>query len=245
MMISYTEWNDRLKNIFKKGFRALYSTLDVERLIDELLDQLVNPKNHRRNRKSEIVIPDRFDILVNNSTYNKEFRGDQEKIEKLQKNLEKELLAEVRRRKFNIVNPKITVEIIASSQLGIKDIKILSRISENDELMTAFKRPKYQLTLIKAEVTHLPWIVEPGNSYLIGRSAEKSDITVNQGVVSKVHALLEITTTGQIYLLDKGSTNKTYINQETDPIVRKTKLHPGDYIRLGTLDPVVLKIEKH
>ena len=243
-MGKYTALNDRIKKAFQQGFRMIYSSLDVERLYDELQDALCNPNNQRNQKSGKTIAPDRFDVFVNNAVYNKTFRGDQQKLEKLQYALEQELANRAREVGLSIINPRMRIQIIASANLRPSEIKVLARVSEGDEIATQIKTPGFVLNVIKAEEKHQPWKLEPGNSYLIGRSADNCDIYISQKTVSRVHALIEVSISGELYLMDKGSTHKTYINQELEPIHGKVKLESGSYIRLGKLNPVVLKIEK-
>src|SRR5256885_4096372 len=57
-----------------------------------------------------------------------------------------------------------------------------------------------------------------------------SHLQIQDPAVSRVHAVIEVAATGDIYLIDLGSSNGTYVNGSK---VSKERLKTGDEIMLG------------
>lgn len=71
--------------------------------------------------------------------------------------------------------------------------------------------------------------------FSIGRDSAENDVCVPCAFVSKQHAMIEAVTNSRgdghdFYLIDLGSTNHTYVNE--DPVTH-VKLEDGDIIRIG------------
>jgi diguanylate cyclase (GGDEF)-like protein len=67
-----------------------------------------------------------------------------------------------------------------------------------------------------------------GQSYTIGR--EDADLVIPRSAVSRRHSQLQIDAAGDWWLLDLGSTNGTFVNEER---VERHKLADGDQLRFG------------
>lgn len=67
---------------------------------------------------------------------------------------------------------------------------------------------------------------------LIGRDATKCQIVLNDDAVSKEHAWIVPLDDGTV-VIDRGSTNGTYINSLSSPKVSKVRLQNGDKIFIG------------
>ena len=70
-------------------------------------------------------------------------------------------------------------------------------------------------------------------NFIIGKSNERADYTVkNNGAISRVHA--EITVVGdEYYIIDKGSTNHTYVNGSMIEAESSVRIYDGDEIKLA------------
>ena len=67
---------------------------------------------------------------------------------------------------------------------------------------------------------------------LIGRDATKCQIVINDDAVSKEHAWIVPLNDGTV-LIDRNSTNGTFLNSPDSPKINKVKLNNGDRIFLG------------
>ena len=67
---------------------------------------------------------------------------------------------------------------------------------------------------------------------LIGRDSTKCAIVVSDDSVSKEHAWI-VPVDNQVFIIDRNSTNGTYLNSQDSPRVSKTALHNGDRVFIG------------
>ena len=67
---------------------------------------------------------------------------------------------------------------------------------------------------------------------LIGRDASKCQIVINEDAVSKEHAWI-VPVDGSTVVIDRGSTNGTFVNSIDSPKVSKVRLQNGDKIFIG------------
>ena len=67
---------------------------------------------------------------------------------------------------------------------------------------------------------------------LIGRDASKCQIVVNDDAISKEHAWI-VPVDGATVVIDRGSTNGTFVNSLSSPKISKISLHDGDKIFIG------------
>ncbi len=67
---------------------------------------------------------------------------------------------------------------------------------------------------------------------LIGRDATKCQIVVNDDAVSKEHAWI-VPVDGGTVVIDRGSTNGTFVNSINSPKISKVRLQNGDKIFIG------------
>ena len=68
--------------------------------------------------------------------------------------------------------------------------------------------------------------------YLIGRAHDKTDITLSDGTISRIHAELQYTT-HNFLLKDLGSSNGTFVNGGQLQPQTATEIKIGDMISLG------------
>lgn len=69
----------------------------------------------------------------------------------------------------------------------------------------------------------------------LGRS-HRADITINDGLLSRIHARIELTPNGAFEIVDNESTNLTIVNNQD---VERAVLQSGDCILLGETEIMV------
>ena len=74
---------------------------------------------------------------------------------------------------------------------------------------------------------------------LVGRDASKCQVVFNEDTVSSEHAWI-VPVDNSVVVIDRGSSNGTYINSVESPRVSKVGLHNGDRVFLGKQGAVVL-----
>ncbi len=225
-----THFNEGIRKWIEKGFRRRYGILEEDRLLAELLDEWSKPYDK--------FAPDRFEVRVHSALYHDAFRGSEEKVQLLQTKLEKELLETAQRQLLPLKTLRITVVIKGSSLIAKGAFQISSRVSRDNEIMTIVKPPEYYL-----QVQGKKRKLEIGKSYAIGRGKE-CQIIIARDNISRRHALLELTANEELYLSDLESRNKTFLNDNTEPINGRVRVKPGDVIRLAKENAVRLTIEK-
>jgi len=77
------------------------------------------------------------------------------------------------------------------------------------------------------------------NGLLIGRDPVKCQIVLSEDIVSKEHAWI-VALEGGVVVIDRGSSNGTFINSTDSPRVSKVGLQNGDRVILGKQGAVVL-----
>lgn len=76
-------------------------------------------------------------------------------------------------------------------------------------------------------------LVQPQNTWVIGRDPRRVSIPVQDSRLSRCHAVLKYVENQGFYLIDLGSRNGSFVNGE--PVRRSRLLSDGDRIRLGSL----------
>lgn len=89
------------------------------------------------------------------------------------------------------------------------------------------------------------FILQEGKSVTIGRIAE-ADVVMDNPSISRLHAEVGLEN-GQTWIIDKGSTNGTWVNGEK--ITERTPISEKDEIKVGKFDLVageegVMDVEK-
>jgi pSer/pThr/pTyr-binding forkhead associated (FHA) protein len=77
----------------------------------------------------------------------------------------------------------------------------------------------------------------PGNIRTMGRAAG-ADFIIDGALVSRVHCRLTALPDGTLEVTDLESTNGTYVN---DRRVSNARLTPGDRLKVGRLELIVLR----
>ena len=97
------------------------------------------------------------------------------------------------------------------------------------EMPKAVERKTYELLRVSTGERYT--IVKPETK--IGRKKAIVDICITGNIhVGRIHAAIYTDSEG-IYIEDNGSTNGTFINEGTERISGRQRLHTGDKIRLG------------
>ncbi|HEY9644474.1 MAG TPA: FHA domain-containing protein [Coleofasciculaceae cyanobacterium] len=99
-------------------------------------------------------------------------------------------------------------------------------------------------------------LVQPQQAWTIGRDHRKVSIAIQDGRLSRCHALIQYTSGKGFHLTDLGSSNGSFINGEQ--VWRSAVLRDGDRVRLGslsfvffvcqtaqTLAPMVSQVQTH
>ena len=81
---------------------------------------------------------------------------------------------------------------------------------------TRFIDPSSQLSrvkLISLNIRRYPDLIPENNPALIGKSPQEADLVINQDVISRIHARIEVSEkTGEVFLTDMNSTNGTFVD---------------------------------
>jgi len=212
--------------------------LEQERLYGELTDAM--ERNLDASNPDRLMAPDHFDVSVNNTVFIKHAHA----INKLESVLVDRLQKHVAEHDYELAQPKISLQIISSATISKHkaDIRCLFSTDEND-LTRAGTLPSYALTVTDGEGKGSSWQLLPGNTYKIGRISS-SDICLPYDNISKTQATLYFVNENNITVVDEGSANGTFINNEDTPIQGSRELRLGDKIRLCKLNPVVLTLSK-
>ncbi len=227
-----------IKNGIYSIFWWLLDPLEYERLYGQLVDVL--ERNLDANDPERLVAPDNFDVSVNNRIFIKHVHS----IKKLEISMADRLQKYVANKDYELIQPKIKIQIISSATVSKRKAQIRCWFSlEKDEAETSTTRKKYRLQVISGEGQGLSWELKPGNSYKIGRLST-SDICLPFQNISKKQALLYFQSEDNVKIVDDGSTNGTFINDEKQPVVGSRSVRLTDKIKLCNLNPIILSISK-
>ena len=214
-----------LKNIIYSLFWWFIDPLEHERLYGQLVD--VIERNLDANDPDRLVAPDNFDVTVNNKIFIKHAHS----IKKLEATVGDRLQKYVANKDYELSFPKIKIQIISSATVSKRKAQINCWFSsEDDEDGGETKQRKFILKVISGEGKGLNWNLKPGNTYKIGRLSSL-EICLPFDNISKKHASLYFLTENNIKIVDEGSANGTFINDETEPIKGSKKLQLSDKIK--------------
>ncbi|MBN2008991.1 DUF3662 domain-containing protein [candidate division KSB1 bacterium] len=226
-----------IKNVVYSIFWWFLDPLEHERLYGQLVDAL--ERNIDANNPERLLAPDNFDVSVNNTIYIKHAHS----IKKLETAVADRLQKYVANKDYEITQPRIKVQIISSATVSKRRIQIRCWFSVEETLEeTSVQRKKYTLTILAGDGKGLSWNVSPGIMYKIGRLSTL-DICLPYDNISKHHASLYFLSDSDIKLVDEGSANGTFINNEEQPIKGSREIQLTDRIRLCKLNPIILAIK--
>ena len=208
--------------------------LEHERLYSQLVD--VIERNLDANDPDRLVAPDNFDVTVNNKIFIKHAHS----IKKLEAAVGDRLQKYIANKDYELSQPKIKIQIISSATVSKRRAQIRCWFSsEDDEGEIGAKKRKFTLNVISGDGQGLSWDLKPGNTYKIGRLSTL-DICLPFNNISKNHASLYLISEENIKIVDEGSANGTFINDEKDSIKGSRELRLTDKIKLCNLNPIVL-----
>jgi hypothetical protein len=225
-----------MKNAIYSIFWWLIDPLEHERLYGQLVD--VIERNLDAHDPSRLVAPDRFDVLVNNTIFIKHAHA----VKKLEVALGDRLQKYVVNKDYELGFPKIKIQIISSATVSKRRAQIRHWFTaEDDENAGGRAQTKYKLKVVSGEGEGMTWDILPGNTYHIGR-VSTSDICLPFTNISKQQASLYFLADDKIKIVDEGSANGTFINDETEPIKGSRDLRLTDNIKLCKINPIMLTI---
>ncbi len=221
----------------KKGvygiFRRLVDPLDQERLFSEIKDNI--DRNLDITDPDRIIAPDVFDIAVNNTVFIKHARH----IKKIEKNMIDRIHKYVVERDFVLNTAKITLQITSSSTVAAKSIDIQGAISP--EITESRQTKQFLFKILDGQGKGTTWQLSPGNTYQIGRLST-AHICLPYQNISKHQGTLYFISESKITIVDEGSANGTFINDETTAVQGSRQIQPGDIIKFCKKDPVIMSL---
>ncbi|MBC8185846.1 FHA domain-containing protein [candidate division KSB1 bacterium] len=226
-----------LKNLIYSLFWWFIDPLEHERLYGQLVD--VIERNLDANDPERLVAPDNFDVTVNNKIFIKHAHS----IKKLETVVGDRLQKYVANKDYELSFPKIKILIISSATVSKRNAQIRCWFSTDEDEGGGIgaQQRKYTLKVISGDGQGLSWDLKPGNTYNIGRLSAL-DICLPFDNISKNHASLYFLSEDNIKLVDEGSANGTFINDETDPIKDSRELQLTDKIKFFKINPIVLTL---
>ncbi|MBN1996625.1 FHA domain-containing protein [candidate division KSB1 bacterium] len=225
-----------IKNVIYSMFWWFIDPLEFERLCSQLIDVL--ERHLDANDPERLVAPDHFQVFVNNAVFIKHAHS----IKKLEVSVRDRLQKYVANKDYELAQPKIDIQIISSATVSKRKADIHCWFSfEEDEGLESNSPKKFTLKVISGEGKGLSWILQPGNTYSIGRLST-CDICLPFKNISKKQVLLNFQSEEKINIIDEKSTNGTFINDEKEPCKGKRNLRLTDNIRFCRLDPIILTL---
>lgn len=210
--------------------------LEPERLYGELVD--VMDRNLDASNPHRLLAPDSFDVSVNNTVFIKHAHS----IKTLETSIQDRLQKYTAEKDYELLEPLIKLHIISSATISKHKVEIRHRFSaqESDQKRLGDKK-NYQLKVIQGQGKGSTWKLESGNTYSIGR-VSTADICLPYEIISKKHATLYFMSEAKLSIVDEGSANGTFINDEEEPIKGSRELSIGNKIRFCKLDPIILTL---
>ena len=217
-------------------FWFFVNPLDKERVFGELLDRL--ERNLNTTNSEHVLAPDSYEVVVNNQVYIGQAHG----IARLEKALQERLQKHIADSDYHTILPRVALHILSSATQPKRKIDIRCWFSsEDDDAGAPESAAAYRLEVVDGEGIGLSWQLEPGKTYSIGRHSG-SDICLPFTNISKNQATLYFVSPDKINIVDEGSSNGTFVGDETHRITGSRSLAIGGKIRLCKRDPIVLKL---
>ncbi|KAA3613747.1 MAG: FHA domain-containing protein [Calditrichaeota bacterium] len=220
------------KSVYGIFWRFL-DPLDQERLFGELKD--VIDRNLDITDPDRIIAPDHFDIAVNNNVFIKHARH----IKKIEQNTIDRIHKYIVEKDYVLNTAKIALQITSSSTVSAKKIDIQSTISPEEQEPQNLTQCYFKI--IQGEGTGATWHLSPGETYKIGRISS-AHICLPYQNISKHQATLYFISETRMTIVDEGSANGTFINDETEPVKGSREFQPGDFIKFCKKDPVIMTL---
>lgn len=225
-----------LRKVIFSLFWWFIDPLEQDRLYGELVDTL--ERNLDANHPEKLLAPDNYDVLVNNKIFIKHAHS----IRKLETYLQDRLQKYAADRDYELPQPRVKIRILSSATISRHKADIRCWFSEEEVVEPVKKSHKtYQLKVIQGNNKGTVWPLEPGNTYKIGRIST-ADIRLPYEKISKHHATLYFMADDRITIVDEGSANGTFIDDEEEAIKGSREVHIGSKIQFCKLDPIVLSL---
>ncbi len=202
----------------------------------QLIDAI--ERNLDVNNPDKTISPDCFEVLINNQVFITHAQAV--------KNLEKVLATQVQRyvadSDYELMQPRVSLHILSSATLSKRKTDIRCWFSSEDALADSITpSAKYQLKVVSGEGRGMDWALTPGNTYKIGRLSS-ADISLPFDNISKTQATLYFVSEDNIVIVDEGSANGTFIDDEQEQIQGSRDLKFGSKIQFCQIDPIVLTL---
>ncbi len=231
-----TNIDQAIKKVIYSIFWWFIDPLEHERLFSQLVDAI--ERNLEADDPQHVAAPDRFDVYVNNTIFIKHAHS----IKKLEAAVQNRIQKYMAQKEYELSPPKIKLQIISSATVSKRKAEVRCWFSSDEnEGETAAKPKKLTLSIIAGEGKGLSWALKPGQKYTIGRLST-SAICLPFHNISKRHASLEVLSEDKIRLVDEGSANGTFINDEINPIKGSRDLCLTDKIKFCKLNPIIMTI---
>lgn len=223
-----------LKNVIYSMFWWFIDPLEHERLYGQLVD--VIERNLDTHDPERLAAPDQFDVIVNNTIFIKHSYS----IKKLETVIADRLQKYIVNKNYELSNSKIKIQIISSATVSKRKAQIRCWFSaEENEDAVEEKQRSFILKVISGDGQGLSWNLKPGNVYKIGRLSSLNICLPYQNI-SKNQATLYFLSNKNIKIVDEGSANGTFINDEQEPIKGSRKLQLTDKIKFCNINPIIL-----
>jgi len=216
-------------------FWWLVDSLDKDRVFGQLKDSI--ERNLDVNNPNKIVAPDNYEILVNNKVFIKHAHS----IKKLESVLSDLIQKYVADNDYELHQPRVNLRILSSATISRRKADIRCWFSAEESLRehAAESQATYVLQITQGDGQGQRWSLVPGNTYKIGR-ASTAEICLPFERISKTHATLYFLSDNKLTIVDEGSGNGTFVDDEQTRIVGSRELSPGSKVRLCSVDSITL-----
>ncbi len=216
-----------LEGTFSKVFKVGVHPIEVAKRVSRLLEE------EKSVAPGEVLAPNRFEIYLSDSDYRRfeGYRGV------MQTELEKLVIDQAQRRRYTLLT-RPTIEFILDEGLIEGDFRVSAKISagsirepsrgkENTFYPEGPKTVRGWIEVLEGKKVVQSVQLRPGG-LRIGR-AEDNDLVLEDMLVSRHHAIIEMTPGGYL-VRDLHSTNGTAVNGRQ---VMERLLEDGDLIMVG------------
>ncbi len=225
-----------IKKLLYSIFWRFIDPLETDRLYGQLLDVL--ERNLDASDPEKLIAPDHYQVFVNNTIFIKHAHS----VSKLEAVVRDRLQKYVANKDYELQQPRIALEITSSATVAKNNADIRCWFSlEAAENRVGEKA--LTLQIIYGEGKGASWSLQPGKTYVIGRQSS-CQVCLPYKNISKKQATLTVQNDGEIKLVDEGSTNGTFINDEKTPVKGSRIVQHTDKIQLCKVEPIVLAFFK-
>ncbi len=225
-----------IRSLIFAFFWWVIDPLDKDRLLGQIKDAI--ERSIDINNPEKTIAPDNFEIQVNNKVFIKHAHSNKQ----LEAVLSDYIQRYVADNDYELLRPRVTVQILSSATLSKRKADVRCWFSSAETSAdTTEADSRLRLEVTAGEGKGLRWELTPGNTYRIGRSSS-ANICLPFDNISKTQATLYYLGADKITLVDEGSANGTFIDDETRRISGSRALTVGTKIRFCKMDPVILTL---